>query len=371
MIVILKPNIQKSSQAFQITLQALESLSGIDIDMHTVTGNRDVVTQIFLLGDTSQVSAENIEALPAVQSVVRISSEYKLLGKSRPEQSISFDYNGVSFSQSTLNIFAGLCAVDNKENVRKVFKLLQEHNQVCTRMGVYKPRTSPYAFHGLGKDSLPFIFEAAGEFGIKVIAMEVTHEKHIEEIAESLDKLGNPTGVMLQVGTRNAQNFELLKSIGGQSKFPILFKRGFGITLHESILAAEYLANAGNKNIVFCLRGVKSLLGAPHRNLVDVAHVSVVQRLTQMPVGFDPSHSVGDLSVDEHHISDISHTSAQAVIAGANLLLTDIHPNPPEALVDSRQAISLKKLPWYLQDVQLARECFLKRIELAKKYHKD
>ena len=131
------------------------------------------------------------------------------------------------------------------------------------------------------------------KYGIKVIAMEVTHESHVEEIRQALRDTGNPTGVMLQIGTRNTQNFELLKIVGRQKEFPVLIKRGFGITLDESLNAAEYLASEGNHKVVFGLRGMKTNLGDPHRNFVDFSHVPVVRRLTRMPVCVDPSHSVG------------------------------------------------------------------------------
>src|SRR5947199_107791 len=123
----------------------------------------------------------------------------------------------------------------------------RDHGQVCTRMGAYKPRTSPYSFQGHGKGCLPYVFELAGTYGIKVIAMEVTHESHIDEIQEALRLTGDATGVMLQIGTRNTQNFELLKIVGRQKEFPALLKRGFGITLTESLHAAEYLASEGNR----------------------------------------------------------------------------------------------------------------------------
>ena len=135
---------------------------------------------------------------------------------------------------------------------------------------------------------------------------------------------------MLQIGTRNTQNFELLKTVGSQRDFPILLKRGFGITLHESLLAAEYVASAGNRDIVFCLRGMKTNFGDPHRNLVDFAHVPVVKRLTRMPVCVDPSHSVGMRAEAPDGLQDIFHVAAQGIIAGANLVLTDIHPEPAQ-----------------------------------------
>jgi 3-deoxy-7-phosphoheptulonate synthase len=171
---------------------------------------------------------------------------------------------------------------------------------------------------------------------------------------------------MLQIGTRNTQNFELLKAVGSQRDFPILLKRGFGITLHESLLAAEYIAASGNRDIVFGLRGMKTNFGDPHRNLVDFAHVPVVKRLTRMPVCVDPSHSVGIRAASPDGIDDVFHAAAQGIIAGANLVLTDIHPEPRKALVDAGQALTLEELPRFLEDCAIAREGYLRRRALAR-----
>jgi 3-deoxy-7-phosphoheptulonate synthase len=172
---------------------------------------------------------------------------------------------------------------------------------------------------------------------------------------------------MLQIGTRNTQNFELLKAVGRQHEFPILLKRGFGITLDESLMAAEYCASEGNTKIMFGLRGMKTNFGDPHRNLVDFGHVSVVHRLTRMPVCVDPSHSVGMRDASPDGILDIFHVAAQGVIAGANMLLVDMHATPKKALVDAAQAITLQELPYFLEDVAIAREAYEKRLALAKR----
>jgi 3-deoxy-7-phosphoheptulonate synthase len=192
--------------------------------------------------------------------------------------------------------------------------------------------------------------------------MEVTHESHVDEIQEALHKTGKPTGVMLQIGTRNTQNFELLKSVGRQKEFPVLLKRGFGISLDESLNAAEYLASEGNRKVVFGLRGMKTGIGDPHRNFVDFSHVPVVKRLTRMPVCVDPSHSVGSRSKGSEGILDIFHVTAQGIIAGANMVLVDFHPEPTKALVDGAQALLLSELPYFLEDVQIAREAYEKRL---------
>ncbi len=288
--------------------------------------------------------------------------EFRILGRRKDnEESIRFTYKGVAFDQECFHVVAGLNAVDTREFTEQTFRALREAGQVCARMGAYKPRTSPYSFQGYGKQCLPYVFELAGKYGVRVISMEVTRDEHLDEIRGALRETGDACGVMLQIGTRNTQNFELLKTVGSQRDFPILLKRGFGITLHESLLAAEYIAASGNRDIVFCLRGMKTNFGDPHRNLVDFAHVPVVKRLTRMPVCVDPSHSVGVRAQAPDGLQDIFHAAAQGIIAGANLVLTDIHPEPAKALVDAGQALTLEELPRFLEDCAITRDAYLKR----------
>lgn len=369
MIVILNPNTDENSKEFKETWAYLNNLENIRTQKHIVQGKFQSLFEIYLFGDTAALSKEEIELLPAVDRVVRVSQEYRILGRHKDnKRTTGFDYNGVHFDQDNLNIFAGLCAVDNPENVEKMMKRLNENGQVCTRMGAYKPRTNPYSFQGHGKTCLPYVFELAGKYSIKIIAMEVTHESHVDEINEALEKMGRPTGVMLQIGTRNIQNFELLKVIGRQNEYPILLKRGFGITLNESLNAAEYLASEGNANVIFCLRGMKTSFSEPHRNMVDFSHVPVLKRLTRMPVCIDPSHSVGSREADPHGQLDVFHVTAQGIVSGANMVLVDFHPNPKKALVDGPQALLMDELPRFLEDVQIAREAYEKRLKLLDKY---
>jgi 3-deoxy-7-phosphoheptulonate synthase len=369
MILILTPNTTTDSDEFRQLEEFLKQMPNIRHRIHQETGEQQLLTEVYLIGDTASLSIDDVANLPAVERVVRISEEYRVLGRHKDDdRPTHFEYNGVRFGQDNLHVFAGLCAVNTPEHVEIMMKALQQHGQVCTRMGAYKPRTSPYSFQGHGKDCLPYVFELAGKYGIKVIAMEVTHEAHVEEIREALHQTGNPTGVMLQIGTRNTQNFELLKYVGRQREFPVLLKRGFGITLEESLNAAEYLASEGNRKVVFGLRGMKTNMGDPHRNFVDFAHVPVVKRLTRMPVCIDPSHSVGSRDQAPDGLLDVMHVTAQGVIAGANMILADFHPEPSKALVDGPQALTLDELPFFLEDVSIAREAYEKRQQLAKKY---
>jgi len=369
MILILTPNIEPESHVYQLLTTHLSRLPDIELRIHREQGLEQMLTEIHLIGNTSAIPTEDMKDLPGVERVVRVSEEYRILGRHRDDhRSSHFNYQGLQFGQDTLHIFAGLCAVDTAEYVELMMRALRDNGQVCTRMGAYKPRTSPYSFQGHGKDCLPYVFELAGKYGIKVIAMEVTHESHIDEIHRALRLTGEPTGVMLQIGTRNTQNFELLKFVGRQKDFPVLLKRGFGITLSESLNAAEYLASEGNSKVVFGLRGVKTKLGDPHRNSLDFAHVSVVKRLTRMPVCVDPSHSVGSRSRGPEGILDIMHATAQGGIAGANMVLVDFHPDPNRALVDGPQALLLEELPHFLEDVEIARKAFEKRTAALARY---
>lgn len=365
MIVILHPDTNKSHPGYRKLMDYLDTLQRIQVRTHEVVGSQQTLTELYLIGNTAPLDAAEIASFEVVDRVIRVSREYRILGRHKDDNRPShFEYNGVRFGQDNLNIFAGLCAVDTPQHVEIMMKALQQQGLVCTRMGAYKPRTNPYSFQGHGKSCLPYVFELAGKYGIKVIAMEITHDDHIEEIRAALAQTGHPTGVMLQIGTRNTQNFELLKAAGRQKEFPVLLKRGFGITLEESLNAAEYLASEGNQNVIFCLRGMKTNYGDPHRNMVDFAQVPAVRRLTRMPVCIDPSHSVGTRIESSDRILDILHATAQGVIAGANMVLVDFHPDPASALVDGPQALQMNELAYFIEDIRIAREAYLKRCEL-------
>ncbi len=367
MILVLRPGTQEDSREYRRLEEHLQNLPNIEFRVHKVQGAEQVLTEIYVIGNTQALSLDEMRSFAAVDHAVRVSEPYRILGRHADDRRpTEFTYNGVRFGQDNLNIFAGLCAVDSRESVETMMSALEREGQVCTRMGAYKPRTSPYSFQGHGEDCLPYVFELAGKYGIRVIAMEITHESHLDEIRTALDESGSPTGVMLQIGTRNTQNFELLKIVGRQQEFPVLLKRGFGITLDESLHAAEYLASEGNQKVIFALRGMKTSIGDPHRNIVDFAHIPAVKRLTRMPVCIDPSHSVGGRFRSSDGILDILHATAQGVIAGANMVLVDFHPDPAVALVDGPQALRLEELPAFLEDVRIVREAYERRSQAQK-----
>ncbi len=363
MILILKKDVQPDGIEVQKIKAFFENFPDINLKMVEFEGETRSVRELHVIGLTHNVPEEVLKNMPGVETVVRVSTKYRQIGRHDVNfVPIGFTYNGVKFDQECLHIFAGPCAVDTPENVEATFKTLKELGIETARMGAYKPRTSPYDFQGHGAKCLPWVYELAGKYGIKVIAMEVLREQHIDEILNALEETGHPTGVMLQIGTRNAQNFELLKAVGSQSQLPVLYKRGMGLTIEESLNACEYIASEGNRNIVFCLRGVKSQLGAPHRNLTDFAHVPVIKRLTRLPVCVDPSHTIGFKQASPDGLMDIFHVAAQGVVAGANMILVECHPDPDSALCDGPQSLTFDELERFLTDMSIAREAYQKRV---------
>ncbi|AEH44479.1 DAHP synthetase I/KDSA [Thermodesulfatator indicus DSM 15286] len=359
MIIILKPEITQETPEFKFLMKYLSELKGIKTLVAEYQGVTRKVIEIHLIGEDYDLPVELLQSLPGVEKVVRVSAKYRQIGRHGDLEPVGFDYKGLHFDQDSFHVFMGLCAADTKENVEAIFKAMNEAGVRTARMGAYKPRTSPYDFQGHGRECLPWLFELAGKYNIAIIAMEVLSPHHIDEIWEELEKAGHPTGVMLQIGTRNAQNFELLKAVGNQQEFPVLYKRGMGLTIEESLNACEYIASEGNHNIIFCLRGVRTHLGDPHRNLVDFGHVPVIKRLTRLPVCVDPSHPIGSRVAAPDGIKDIYHVAAQGVISGANMVLVEFHPDPHRALCDGPQALFLEEIPCFLDYINRAREAYL------------
>jgi 3-deoxy-7-phosphoheptulonate synthase len=359
MIIILEPDLADRNATVQAIAAVAARFPGVALKPYEFTGERHSFAEVHLIGPTAAIPAEAFEDVAGVRQVVRVSAKYRLIGRHDPNhETAGFEYNGVRIDDRRVHLFAGLCAVDTREHVDAMMAALGRAGIVTTRMGAYKPRTSPYDFQGLGKACLPYVFELAGKHGIRIVAMEATDAAHIDEIRTALERAGRPTGVMLQVGTRNAQNYELLKQVGRQQEFPVLYKRGMGISLDESLNACEYIASEGNARIVFCLRGVKTHLGDPHRNLVDFAHVPVVRRQTRLPVCIDPSHSVGKLLLAPDGMPDIVHAIGQGVVAGAAAVLVDFHPHPEVALCDAGQALTLDQVPRLAAYVRRVREAY-------------
>jgi len=278
-------------------------------------------TIVGLVGDIEQFHALNLHTMCGVLDVVRISVPYKLSSReNHPDRSVVW-VGGVPVGPGTLTVIAGPCAVETPCQALRAARMAKAAGAALLRGGAYKPRTSPYAFQGLGERGLQILAEARAETGLPVVT-EVVDAKDVDLVASYAD--------MLQIGTRNMQNFALLQAAGSLGK-PVLLKRGMNATIEEWLMAAEYIAQRGNLDIVLCERGIRTFETAT-RNTLDISAVPLAQRLSHLPVIVDPSHSGG-------HRELVLPLSRAAIAVGADGIIVDVHPNPETALCDGAQAL--------------------------------
>src|SRR3954470_22224089 len=278
-------------------------------------------TIVGLVGDIEQFESLNLAALPGVGDVVRISSAYKLVSRENHPETSTVTVAGVPIGPDTFTLIAGPCAVETPEQTLAAAEMAKSAGAALLRGGAYKPRTSPYAFQGLGEKGLQILADVRAEVGLPVVT-EVVDAHDVDTVASYAD--------MLQIGTRNMQNFGLLQAVGQAGK-PVMLKRGMNATIEEWLMAAEYVAQRGNLDIVLCERGIRTFETAT-RNTLDISAVPVVHALSHLPVVVDPSHSGGrrDLVVP---------LSRAAIGAGADGIIVDVHPDPGTALCDGPQAL--------------------------------
>lgn len=278
-------------------------------------------TIIGLVGDVDQFSTLDLHAMRGVAEVIRISAPYKLVSRENHPRRSAISAGGVSFGPDSFTLVAGPCAVETPEQTVAAAQMAAAAGASVLRGGAYKPRTSPYAFQGLGRRGLEILADARAETGLPVVT-EVVDAHDVELVASYAD--------MLQVGTRNMQNFALLQAVGAAGK-PVLLKRGMNATVEEWLMAAEYIAQRGNLDIVLCERGIRTFENST-RNTLDISAVPVAQRLSHLPVIVDPSHSGG-----RHDL--VLPLSRAAMAAGADGLIVDVHPHPETSRCDGAQAL--------------------------------
>lgn len=250
---------------------------------------------------------------------------YQLVSREWKKENTEFEVNGVIFGKD-LVLIAGPCAIENREQIFTISEYLSKLNIRFIRGGAYKPRTSPYSFQGLKTEGLKLIREAADKYQLGVVS-EVMSVDKIEELEEYVD--------ILQVGTRNMQNYPLLKALG-KSKKPVLLKRGMSSTIEEWLLAAEYIVSSGNERVILCERGIRTFENAT-RNTLDIAAIPLIKSLSHLPIILDPSQGTGIRDL-------VSPVSAAAIAAGADGLIIEVHNQPNEALSDGDQSLYLDQL---------------------------
>jgi 3-deoxy-7-phosphoheptulonate synthase len=256
-----------------------------------------------------------------VTNVVRVSTPYKLVSRENHPDRSTVTVSGVPIGPDTFTLIAGPCAVESAEQTLEAAEMAKGAGATLLRGGAYKPRTSPYAFQGLGEDGLKILADTREKVGMPFVT-EVVDAHDVDVVASYAD--------MLQIGTRNMQNFGLLQAVGRSGK-PVMLKRGLQATIEEWLMAAEYVARSGNLNIVLCERGIRTFEQA-YRNTLDISAVPVAQALSHLPVMVDPSHAGGrrDLVVP---------LARAAIAAGADAVMVDVHPHPDTALCDGPQAL--------------------------------
>lgn len=297
-------------------------------------------TIVGLVGDLTQFSELPLHAFPGVEDVIRVSKPYKLVSNETHPRPSTVYVGDVPIGRDTFTLIAGPCAVESQEQTEAACRMAMEAGATILRGGAYKPRTSPYAFQGLGEKGLDILAGVADDLDMPFVT-EVVTPGDVEVVAGRAD--------MLQVGTRNMQNFQLLREVGMAGK-PVLLKRGMSATIDEWIMAAEYIAHQGNLQVVLCERGIRTHEPAT-RNTLDVSAVPVAQALTHLPIIIDPSHSGGKRDL-------VLPLTRAGIAVGADGVIIDVHPRPEAALCDGPQAL-------VKDDIVRLRETIMKFTEAA------
>lgn len=300
--------------------QVMKQLKDKGLQIHESIGENYNVFGV--VGDTSQVDPKRIEANPHVDTVVRVSSPYKKASRMfHPEDTI-VEVNGIRIgSKEKIVVIGGPCSVEGEDMIVHLAEEVKEAGGEMLRGGAYKPRTSPYAFQGMGTEGILAMVEARKKTGLPIVT-ELMSADRLDEFVEYVD--------IIQIGARNMQNFDLLKAVGKTNK-PILLKRGLANTIEEWIMSAEYILSEGNKNVILCERGIRTF--EPYtRNTLDLSVIPIIKKKTHLPIIIDPSHATGDWEL-------VESASLAAIAAGADGLIIEVHDQPQCAWSDGAQSL--------------------------------
>ena len=329
MLVVMKAH--ATEEQVRAVCERIESLG---YRAHPIPGAQR--TAIGITGNKGAMEPGTLEEMSGVQDVIAVSKPYKLVSRDAKEEDtvIRFPGSDGSFGGRDLGIVAGPCSIESREQAFTVAERVARAGARFFRGGAYKPRTSPYAFQGLGEEGLKIMAEIRDRFGLRIIT-EALDEESLELVQEYAD--------VVQIGARNMQNFSLLKKAGRQRK-PVMLKRGMSATLEEFLMAAEYILSEGNYNVVLCERGVRTF--ADHtRNTLDLSIVPAVQRLSHLPIIVDPSHGTGKRN-------KVLPLSRAAVAVGADGVMVEVHHDPDRALSDGMQSIYPEQFDELMQEIR-------------------
>jgi len=292
------------------------------------------VTILGLIGDERKLDKQQIEALPGVDKVMRVLKPYRLASREFRKEDTIIDINGVKIGGKEVFVIAGPCSVESEKQIITIANSVKKCGAKMLRGGAFKPRSSPYSFQGLGEEGLRMLAKARKLTGLPIVT-EVLDVNEVEIVAKYAD--------ILQIGTRNMQNYRLLKAIG-KTKKPVLLKRGFSATLEEFLMSAEYIMAEGNHNVILCERGIRTF-NTYTRNTLDLAIVPVLKKLTHLPVVVDPSHGTG-----KHEL--VEPMSYAGITAGADGLIIECHTEPENSVSDADQTINPETLSRIIKGVR-------------------
>ncbi|MEE1448508.1 3-deoxy-7-phosphoheptulonate synthase [Faecalitalea cylindroides] len=318
MIITLKKEAPK-----QEVDKLLKKFENMDLQVTLIQGaNYNVFG---LVGDTSKVDEKSVLANPIVFNVQRVAEPYKLANRMFHPEDTVVDVNGIKVGGNKIVMIAGPCSVEGENQICRIAQQVKDAGACMLRGGAYKPRTSPYAFQGMGTKGILALDKARKLTGLPIVS-ELMAVEHLDEFVEHVD--------VIQIGARNMQNFDLLKAVG-RTKKPILLKRGLANTIQEWIMAAEYIMSEGNPNVIFCERGIRTF--EPYtRNTLDLSVVPIIKERTHLPIIIDPSHAAGDWKL-------IESLSLAAIAAGADGLIIEVHDDPANAWSDGSQSLKPEK----------------------------
>ena len=326
MIIVMSPGATK--EQLQVVL---DKLTKVGLKVHLSEGASRTI--IGVIGDKRFIAEMPIEAMDGVEKMVAVTVDYKLVSREFKQEDTIVNVNGVLIGGKHLAVMAGPCAVESREQLLLSAEIVKKAGAQFLRGGAYKPRTSPYAFQGLEIKGLEMLAEAREKTGLKIVT-EVVDVESVPVVSAYAD--------MLQIGSRNMQNFQLLKTVGKTDK-PVLLKRGLSATLNEWLNAAESIMSEGNYNVVLCERGIRTYEEYT-RNTLDLSAVAAVKNISHLPIIVDPSHGTGRWKL-------VGPMARAGIAAGADGLMIEVHPNPAEALSDGKQSLTPENFTLTMQEV--------------------
>ena len=315
MIIIMQPGASKEQVE-----NVIDHIKKNHLSAHTIVGVEQTV--IGVVGENHGVSPSVFESLPNVQAVQRISEPYKLASRRFHPEDSCFSLDGFTIGGAEIPIIAGPCSVESRQQILEIALAVKEAGANALRGGIYKPRQSPYSFQGIGEKGLEYLAEARQLTGLPTV-VEVMAVSQVAAMAGFVD--------VLQIGTRNMQNYDLLKAVG-ETRIPVMLKRGMSATIEDLLMAAEYILAGGNYRVILCERGIRTFETAT-RNTTDINAVPVLKSLTHLPVVLDPSHSTG-------HSKYVTSIAKAAIAAGADGIIVEVHQDPPHAISDGQQSLT-------------------------------